>query len=256
MTTIVAERTYRNVATNSDVVARLFAPECVDESEWHCRVEIHGLERPVDSRIIGIDSFQALCLGLQFLCKLLAGEEAGLAFLDGQPGDSDIPLIASCSFPQTRIEALRFIKQKDSELLDALPGPVSSVQPEDVSETKMTNVVAERVLRDTTTDAPVVARMSAPRCAGPISWYCDIEVRGLGSPFEQAINGTDSFKALYLGLFKICKHLEEHEHHLAAPADGAPAGDANLPFISFCPPAAKPEAHRYLMDKLMAEYRP
>jgi hypothetical protein len=256
MTTLVAERIYRNVATNSDVVARLFAPEPIGESEWHCRVEIQGMERPVDSRIVGIDSFQALCLGLQLLCKLLASEETSLAFLDGQPGDADIPLIASCCFPQTRSEALRFIKQKDRELLDALPGPVSSVPPENLPETKMTDVVAERVLRDVTTDAAVVARLSAPRRAGAICWSCDVEIQGLGNRFEQAISGVDSFQALYLGLRVICVHLEKHEHHLALPVNGAPSGDAGLPFISFCPPEAKQEAHDYLIDKFQTERRP
>ncbi len=33
MTMIVAERTYRNVATGNDVAARVFAPERVDDFE-------------------------------------------------------------------------------------------------------------------------------------------------------------------------------------------------------------------------------
>jgi uncharacterized protein DUF6968 len=126
MTTIVAERTYRNVASNTDVVARLFAPEPADDSEWHCRIEIQGLKSPIDKMIIGSDSFQALCLGLQLLCKFLASEEASLAFLDGEPGDADIPLITSCCFPQTRIDASRFILERDRELLDAGSERISS----------------------------------------------------------------------------------------------------------------------------------
>ena len=67
MTEIVAERTYRNVATGNDVVARLFAPERVDDFEWRCRITIEGLESPVDKSIGGGDSFQSLCLGLKLL---------------------------------------------------------------------------------------------------------------------------------------------------------------------------------------------
>ncbi|WP_257164539.1 DUF6968 family protein [Bradyrhizobium sp. SRS-191] len=252
MTTLVAERSYRKVATNSDVVARLFAPERVNDCEWRCRIELHGLTSPVDRSIIGGDSFQALYLGLQLLCRLLADDEAELASLDGASGDADIPLVTSCCFPQTRTEALRFVTQRDQELLDALPGPVSSVPPESVPGTPMTDIVAERVLRDVTTDAAVVARLSAPKRAAATRWSCEFEVRGLGRPMAQAISGADSFQALYLGLRAICVHLEQHEHRLALPFDGAPSGDAGLPFISFCPPQAKQEAHRYLRDKLMA----
>ncbi|MGJ5131554.1 DUF6968 family protein [Bradyrhizobium oligotrophicum] len=256
MTMIVAERTYRNVATGNDVAARVFAPERVDDFEWRCRIAIEGLESPVDKWISGVDSFQSLCLGLKLLCRLLTEDEGSLAFLNGDPGDVDVPLIADCCFPQTRTEALRFITERDRELLDALPGPIPSVPPENVPETKLTEVVAERVLRDVTTDTAVVARLSAPRQAGPRSWYCDIEIRGLGNPFEMAISGVDSFQALYLGLYRTCVHLEKHEHHLADAVDGAPAGDANLPFISFCPPEAKQEVHRYMHDKLTTEARP
>ncbi|MGJ4939497.1 DUF6968 family protein [Bradyrhizobium sp. HKCCYLS1011] len=120
MTVIVAERTFRNVTTDTDVVARLFAPERIaGTSEWSCEIEILGLERSFERSIIGVDSFQALCLGLRRLCTLLASHEATLAFLDGAPGDVDIPLIASCCFAQTRIEASRFITERDRELLDA-----------------------------------------------------------------------------------------------------------------------------------------
>jgi hypothetical protein len=121
MTAVVAERILRHATAGTDVVARIFVPEPINgTSEWSCRIEIQGLENSFERPIIGVDSFQAMVLGLKLLCTYLEKHEAHLAFLDGAPGDIGLPLIASCCVPETKAEAYRFIREKDRELL-ALP---------------------------------------------------------------------------------------------------------------------------------------
>jgi hypothetical protein len=255
MTDIVAERVLRHATAGTDVVARIFAPVPIDEtSEWSCKIEIQGLERPYEKPIIGVDSFQAMVLALKLLCTYLEKHEAELAFLDGAPGDIGLPLIASCCVPETKTEAYCFICEKDRELLTSpspdTPSPDVRGHLPDMPD----EIVAARVLRDVTTDTDVVACIFVPNRIGPSTWTCGIDIQGLGRPYETSVSGVDSFQALYLGLRAICVHLEKYESNLIFPQDGLP-GDAGLPFISFCPPESKPEAHRFVEEKIVAHLR-
>jgi hypothetical protein len=112
----------------------------------------------------------------------------------------------------------------------------------------MTEIVAERFLRDPSSGACVIARIFAPERIGKSEWTCKIEVQGLAAPFETSIMGVDSFQSLYLGLRILCAHLEKHEASLTF-LDGAP-GDGSLPLVSICPPEFKAEVHRFIEGKL------
>jgi hypothetical protein len=74
--------------------------------------------------------------------------------------------------------------------------------------------MAERTFRDAHSREPIIARMYVPEKLGEQRWSCRIEIEGLDQPFTAGVSGTDSFQALYLGLLRLCKHLQEHENHL------------------------------------------
>jgi hypothetical protein len=111
MTEIVAERVLRDLSSGAPVIARIFAPERIEESEWTCKIEVQGLAAPFETSIMGVDSFQSLYLGLRVLCALLEKHEASLTFLDGAPGDASLPLVSICP-PELRAEVHRFIEGK------------------------------------------------------------------------------------------------------------------------------------------------
>ena len=112
MAEIVAERLFRDSSSGASVIARIFAPERIGEtSEWSCKIEVRGLPISFETSVIGVDSFQALNLGLRVLWSHLEKHEAHLAFLDGPPGDCDVPLIAFCP-ASLREEMRQFIDDK------------------------------------------------------------------------------------------------------------------------------------------------
>jgi len=112
MAEIVAERMFRDSSSGAGVTARIFAPERIaGTSEWSCKVEVRGLPMPLEQSLIGVDSFQALELGLRLLWSYLEKHEANLAFLDGPPGDCSLPLIAFCP-PSLRAEMRKLIDDK------------------------------------------------------------------------------------------------------------------------------------------------
>jgi hypothetical protein len=113
----------------------------------------------------------------------------------------------------------------------------------------MTEIVAERLFRESNSGACVTARIYVPERIGKSSeWTCKIEVQGLAVPFETSIMGVDSFQSLYLGLRVLCAHLEKHEASLTF-LDGTP-GDGSLPLVSICPPEFKAEVHLFIEGKL------
>jgi len=113
----------------------------------------------------------------------------------------------------------------------------------------MTEIVAERLFRESNSGACVTARIYVPERIGKSSeWACKIEVQGEAMPFERSVVGVDSFQSLYLGLRLLCSHLEKHEVGLAF-LDGAP-GDGALPLIAYCPPALKAEVYRFIEGKI------
>jgi hypothetical protein len=111
MTEIVAERLLQDPSSGASVIARIFAPERTEESDWACKIEVQGLAAPFEASIIGIDSFQSLYLGLRVLCAYLEKHEASLTFLDGAPGDASLPLVSICP-PEFKAEVHRFIEGK------------------------------------------------------------------------------------------------------------------------------------------------
>jgi hypothetical protein len=113
----------------------------------------------------------------------------------------------------------------------------------------MTEIVAERLFRDSSSGACVTASIFAPERIGESTeWSCRIEVQGLAMPFEKSLIGVDSFQVLELATSLLCSHLEKHEVSLAF-LDGSP-GDCALPFIAFCPPSLKAEARQFIRSKI------
>ncbi|MEH2498195.1 hypothetical protein V1294_004674 [Bradyrhizobium sp. AZCC 1678] len=246
---VVAERVFRDSNSGASVTARIFAPERnEDSSDWSCKICIEGLATPFERSIFGVDSFQALELATSLLCTLLESHEASLAFLDGSPGDCALPLIASCP-PSLKAEVRAFIRTK---IKDDLDSGQSALEQRLIAEItpETDNVVAERVFRESISGTCVTARIFMPERAGKSSeWSCKIEVQGLAMPFESSALGVDSFQSLYLGLRRLCTHLEKYEASLAFP-DGPP-GDGGLPLIALClPPSLKPEVNRFIEGKI------
>jgi hypothetical protein len=113
----------------------------------------------------------------------------------------------------------------------------------------MTEIVAERLFRDSSSGACVTARIFAPEKIGRLlEWTCKIEVQGLAMPFERSVIGVDSFQSLYLGLRLLCAHLEKNEVSLAF-LDGSP-GDGGLPLVAICPPSLKVDVYRFIEGKI------
>ena len=250
---VVAERRFRDSNSGASVTARIFAPRpSEDSSEWSCRIDIQGLAAPFDKSIFGVDSFQALELATSLLCTILERHEAGLAFLDSPPGDCALPLIAFCP-ASVKADVREFIRGRIEDELDADQGAIEP-RPVAVATHAANGAVAERLFWDSRSGASVIARIFAPEPTGPSRWTCRISVDGLAVPFATSALGVDSFQALYLGLRRLCAHLETDEAHLGFP-DG-PAGDGDLPLIALClPPSSKPDVHRFVEAKLRDHLR-
>jgi hypothetical protein len=98
MSEIIAERSFRT-PDGKPVVAKIYRPEKLDSSsEWSCKIEVLGPETLFEEPIIGVDSFQALYLALRRLCVHLDKIADSLVRLDGEAGNSGIPLIMPWSF--------------------------------------------------------------------------------------------------------------------------------------------------------------
>src|SRR5262245_25592596 len=110
MSDVTAERIFRT-AEGMPVVARIYAPEKSDQrSEWSCRIEVQGLEAPFEQSALGIDSFQALYLGLRLLCVHLDKITATLTFSEGKAGECDTPLVMPWpSSPSLKAEVYELI---------------------------------------------------------------------------------------------------------------------------------------------------
>ena len=81
------------------VSVSVMAPERVDEHEWRCPVEVHGLGRDASGAVSAGDSLQALCLGLWFVAAHLRSmkrEGARLAFI---PDATDDDATEALEFP-------------------------------------------------------------------------------------------------------------------------------------------------------------
>jgi hypothetical protein len=113
MTHVIAERQFKQRG-GARVVARIHAPQRIERSsEWLCWVEIEGLKTPFKKRAIGVDSFQALDLGLRLLYRNLDKIAKTLSFLDGPEGDTMTPLIVDWpSGPAGKAEIDRYVKEK------------------------------------------------------------------------------------------------------------------------------------------------
>lgn len=117
----VAERRFRT-RNGTAVVARLYAPErMAQSSEWSCKINLAGLEEPYEQIAIGVDSFQALCLGLRLLCAEIDKRAPTLSFLDGSEGYTGTPLILPWSYSGAlKAQVHRMINEKVKEELDAI----------------------------------------------------------------------------------------------------------------------------------------
>jgi hypothetical protein len=122
MTEIVAERLSASSAIQIPEHAlpqESMGPKRIGKSsEWSCKIEVQGLAVPFEMSVVGVDSFQALYLGLRLICAHLEKHEVSLSFLDGRPGDGALPLIAYCP-PSSKAEAYRFIEGKIRDQLDS-----------------------------------------------------------------------------------------------------------------------------------------
>jgi hypothetical protein len=125
MTRIIAERLYR-ARGNIPVVARIYAPTRAQlsernarPSEWLCWIEIEGLETPIRERSIGVDSFQALELGLYTVSSHLEKRAATLSFLNGPEGHTGTPLIIEWPFgSEGKADIERYVQTKFKEELE------------------------------------------------------------------------------------------------------------------------------------------
>jgi hypothetical protein len=86
---VIATRRLRTSA-GSEVVATLLAPVEAD-GEWECAFRITGLPNTVSERIRGVDSMQAIGLGIEGLRFYLERADDRLTWLDGEPGDLGFP---------------------------------------------------------------------------------------------------------------------------------------------------------------------
>jgi hypothetical protein len=113
MTDIIAERIFVKRG-GARVTARIYAPERIARStEWSCRVEVEGSEIPFKKRLTGVDSLQALNLGLRLLYTHLDKIATTLTFLGGPEGDTMTPLIVEWPFgPAGKAEIDRYVKAK------------------------------------------------------------------------------------------------------------------------------------------------
>jgi len=116
MTDVIAQRVFRT-RKGTAVVVRIHAPRKMPKSsEWSCKVDIKGLKAPYEHAAVGVDSLQALYLGLRVLCAHLDKLEPTLSFLDGKEGEIDTPLIMPWSYgPVLKSEMYRLINKKIRE---------------------------------------------------------------------------------------------------------------------------------------------
>jgi hypothetical protein len=125
MTHIIAERLYRRRG-NIPVIARIYAPvraplghEVARPSEWLCWIEIEGLETPIRDRSIGVDSFQALELGLYSVSSHLEKHAATLRFSNGPEGHTATPLMIEWPFgSEGKADIQRYVQIKFREELE------------------------------------------------------------------------------------------------------------------------------------------
>jgi hypothetical protein len=125
VTKIIAERLYRKRG-GAPVIARIYAPvraprnhEIARPSEWLCWIEIEGLEAPIKQRAIGVDSFQALELGLYTVSGYLEKNAATLSFLNGPEGHTATPLIVEWPFgSEGKADIERYVQVKFKEELE------------------------------------------------------------------------------------------------------------------------------------------
>ena len=121
MNDIIAERLFQ-AREGGPVVARIYAPERMGQSsEWSCKVAISGLDVPYEETVIGVDSFQAVYLGLRLICTQIEKVASTLRFLDGEEGDPCTPLIYPWSYsPSLKAKMYRLIDEKIKEELNAV----------------------------------------------------------------------------------------------------------------------------------------
>jgi len=87
---VVATRTFRT-PSGDPVVATLYLPVAIPPDEWRCDFRIVGLPQEVTGHARGLDSLQALTIGLEGLRVHLEQTQEVLTWEDGEPGDLGIP---------------------------------------------------------------------------------------------------------------------------------------------------------------------
>src|SRR5262245_41329447 len=119
MSEVMAERVFRT-PEGASVTARVHVPEKMGQSsEWSCRVEVQGLPVPFEESTIGVDSFQALYLGIRRLSVHLDKIAATLTFLDEEAGDCGTPLIMPWPLDTSlKAEMYRLIAARVTDELD------------------------------------------------------------------------------------------------------------------------------------------
>ena|SRR5438067_10002240 len=110
----IAHRSYqarRRGGRRRTVIVEIGTPAAVPGSDWGCRVRVRGLSEPIDQTIFGVDSLQALELGLMYSGAALSSSaefRAGKLELWGKPATnlSDLVLPLGLHSLQSAIEAL------------------------------------------------------------------------------------------------------------------------------------------------------
>ena len=110
----IAHRSYqarRRGGRRRTVIVEIGTPAAVPGSDWGCRVRVRGLSESIDQTIFGVDSLQALELGLMYSGAALSSSaefRAGKLELWGKPATnlSDLVLPLGLHSLQSAIEAL------------------------------------------------------------------------------------------------------------------------------------------------------
>jgi hypothetical protein len=105
---IVATRSFQT-ASGETVVASLYQPTQEKSGDWACAFEITGLASPIVDRAMGVDSLQALMIGIDGIRARLRETGVSLSWVGGEPDDVGIPRQISIAFGlsfQRRIEQL------------------------------------------------------------------------------------------------------------------------------------------------------
>src|SRR5438067_13327424 len=101
----IAHRSYqarRRGGRRRTVIVEIGTPAAVPGSDWGCRVRVRGLSESIDQTIFGVDSLQALELGLMYSGAALSSSaefRAGKLELWGKPATnlSDLVLPLGCT---------------------------------------------------------------------------------------------------------------------------------------------------------------